>query len=150
MVFYDANGNIQSTAVDSNYCFEPNTTIALEFSSRNTSTYKLQPYAKFKLNMGNVYESYHTGYLRKIKVSPSPTDGKIIAEVTNNSGKKLNFINLAVIFYDASGKVIGYDDTYADCTAIGDVDYTNIYYPYDANYNKITPASYRVYVNYAY
>ena len=150
MIFYNAKGNIQSKTTEFNYCFAPKSTIALEFRSYNTSTYEYQTYSSYKLSLGKVEKSYYSPYTSKIKVNASKTDGCIIAEVKNNSGKKLNFINIAIVYYDMNNKVIGYDETYADCTSNGSTDYISLDYPYDENYEDIVPANYKVYVNYAY
>lgn len=151
MVFYGANGAMQSTTTDFNYCIEPKSKSTMVFRSYNTSTYKEQTYASYKLNLGEVTKSNYSKYgASKISTSVSKTDGSLIVEATNNSGKKLDYVNISAIFYDAQGKAIGYKDTYADCKEANSSDFINIYYPTDEDYNYIVPAKYELFVNYAY
>ena len=151
MVFYNEKGAMQSTTSDFNFCIEPNSTVTMEFSSYNSSTYESQTYGSYKLNLGEVLKSYYNNYgASKIKVSANKSDGSVIAEVTNNSGKKLDTILISAIFYDSQGKVIGYDETYANCKENNTSDFVNLYYPTNENYNDIVPASYKIYVNHAY
>ncbi len=49
-----------------------------------------------------------------------------------------------------NGKIVGYDDTYADVKTNGSVDYVEFYHPYDRNYKDIVPNNYKIYVNESY
>lgn len=151
MIFYDENGKIQSKTSDFNYCFEPKSTIALEFKSYNSSTYMSQTYSSYKMVFSDISKSFYTTYgVKDISVSPNETDGSILAEVTNISSNRYDFIKLAVVYYDINNSVIGFDDAYAYCENPGTTDYVELDYPYDENYRDIKPASYKIYVNYAY
>lgn len=151
MIFYDINGKIQSKTSEYNFCFEPHSSIAMEFSSYNTSTYESQEYSSYKLSLGEVTKSYYTtSCTNKISVNADKTDGCLVAEVTNNSGYDLDTIQVCAVFYDSNNNVIGYYYTYAECYTNGSSDFINLYYPYDENYDSIEPASYKIYVNHAY
>lgn len=152
MLFYDALGNVQSIGYEYNYCFEPKSTIAICFDSYNSSTYTSQTYASYKINLGTVSKSFYTKYgVSKILAGvEGKNDSSLIVRVQNNSSNKYDTIRISVVYYDNQGNVIGYDDTFADCKSSGSIDYINLYYPLNNNYEYITPANYKIYVNYAY
>jgi len=151
MIFYDEKGNIQSKTSDYNYCFEPKTTIALEFLSFNSSTYEPQAYSSYKIVFNEISKSFYTKHgVKDINISSSQTDGSVVAQLTNISSNKYDTIQIAIVYYDINNKAIGYYYTFAECNNAGATDVIDLYYPYDENYEIIKPANYKIYVNYAY
>lgn len=51
----------------------------------------------------------------KINVTSNFGADNVSAKIKNNSGKKLYSIQIACVFYDSKGNVIGYEYHYADC-----------------------------------
>lgn len=151
MVFYNPEGSIQSTESNYNYCFEPNSTIALKFDSYDEDNYEFQEYYSYKLNIANVEKSLYSKYDSKnIKVTTTSESDKLIAIVKNESNYSFSSIRICVIFYDEQGNCIGYDERSPECYNSGTTDYVNLYYPQDEEFNYITPSNYKIYVNYAY
>ena len=64
--------------------------------------------------------------------------------------KNLEFIKIAIVFYDSNGNAVGYDTKYAECQVNGSVDYMSFDFPYDDDYEIIFPSSYKIYVNTAH
>ena len=58
-----------------------------------------------------------------------------MAEV-RNVGKKNAYTNLAVVYYK-DGRIVGYDDRYADVQNPGTVDYVEFRLPYGRDYKTI-------------
>lgn len=150
-VFFDSKGNRLSASSDSNFCLEKNGgECAMYFNGPMDLDYSYVDFDSFKLNI-SVDKSSKTSRASKITIDPRKGSNSVTVEVTNGSNKDLAFIHLSVVYYDASGKVIGYEYAYSNATDAGVVNYTSLPFPYDStNYTAITPSSYKVYVDYAY
>lgn len=72
----------------------------------------------------------------------------VLASVRNN-GKKVLYTNIAVVYYQ-NGRIVGYDNAYADVNNPGSVDYVELYHPYDRHLEDIYTDRYKIYVNYSY
>lgn len=150
LVYYDASGKMLKASNDSNYCLEPNQTATLYFIAPYDSDYNTVAYDSYKLSF-NVDKSYHTTYAAsKIDVVSNMGADNVTAEVINNSNSTLEFINLRIVYYNASGQAIGTEERYAECERPGSSDYISFSLPYDEDYNTIQPASYKIFVNHAY
>lgn len=66
-----------------------------------------------------------------------------------NNGSANEFTNISIVFYK-NGKIIDYDDSYAEVNNPGEIDYLQFNYPYDSEYNTIVPDGFKVYVNDSY
>ena len=149
LVYYK-NGKMIDTASDSNYAFESGTECALFFYGPIDSDYNIAEYDDYKITL-SVEKGTNLVCGRKgINIESNFGADNVSAEVTNNSGKDLYSIQVAVVFYDANGNAIGHEYHYAKCLTNGSVDYLSFDFPYDSNYDTIQPSSYKVYVNNAY
>jgi hypothetical protein len=144
--------NMLDSHDDENYCIGSNETGYLYINGPySSSTYENLSYTSYTPNV-TVENSYYTSYAKKIDINAQNGADKIVATITNNSGKNLSTIKLVAVYYDVNGKIIGIDTSYADDSASsGASSFVNFYYPYDeVTYETIVPASFDVFVNYAY
>lgn len=142
MVFFKA-GKMVGTSSDNCSYLAPNQTTVAHFYSYDVK----REYDDYKLNV-SVAEPFREG-TNKIKIVSDKTDNNVTAEVTNNSGRQLDFIHLAIIYYDQDENAIGFENRYAHCNDIDSTDYVTFNFPYDENYNTIIPDSYKIYLKYA-
>ena len=151
VLYYDADGKLIDQNTNEIYCLSKGNTCALEVTGPYDSDYNSLPYSSYKVELKaeNISES-KLDYIKSIEVENTNTGSKVISHVTNTGDNKIEFTQLAIIFFDADGNAIGYDYHYADVEQSGDTDYLNFEYPYDDNYDTVIPDSYRVYVNEAY
>lgn len=147
---YYSNGKMIDTASESNYAFESGSECALFFYAPHDSDYNDVEYDDYKITLSVKEGSYLICGSKGIDVKSDFGADNVSAEVTNNSGKDLYSIKVAVVFYDANKNAIGYEYNYAECLTDGSVDFLSFNFPHDSNYNTITPDSYKVYVNNAY
>lgn len=150
MVYY-SGGKMIDTSSDYNYGFESDTECALFFHAPTDSNYNDVSYDDYKISLSVDEASSSTTYsAKRIEVSSNIGSENVTAEIKNKSEKDLEFIYIAVVFYDSQNKAIGYEYTYAKCETGGSVDFVSFDFPHDSNYNAITPSSYKIYVNHAY
>lgn len=142
MVFLKASKMI-GTGSDACSYLAPNETTVTYFSSSDVK-YK---YDDYKLNI-SVSKPYSEG-TNKIKIISDKADNNVTAEVTNNSGKQLDYIQLGIIYYDQNENAIGFEEHYADCKDIDSIDYVTFDFPDDENYHTIIPDNYKIYLQYA-
>lgn len=148
---YYSGGKMLDTASDENYAFESGAECALFFHAPYDSSYNRVSYDDYKITMSvEKMSSSIVCDAKKIGVSSNVGAENISAEVKNNSGKEFEFVEVAVVYYNAKGEAIGYEDTYANCKTSGSIDYISLNFPHDDNYDTITPDTYKTYVNYAY
>lgn len=151
MVFYDKNNKIVANSSNEEYAIESYTTIAMYFIAYDTNAYDYIDFNKYKLNFVNLERNqYNKSYVKSISATASKTNDKLVVCAKNKSGTKLEFVKIAVVFYDENNNCIDYDYAYADCSTNGSRDYVNFYYPYDEDYNTIIPTSYKIFINSAY
>lgn len=148
---YFKNGKMIGTTESSNYAFESGSTCALCFGAPYDSNYDNVDYDDYKISMKitNGSDSLVLGS-KKIKVDSNFGADNVVANVSNNSGKQLGSIAIAIVYYNSYGDAIGCDYTYADCNTDGSEDYISFSFPYDSNYDTIYPSDYEIYVNFAY
>lgn len=149
-IAYYRKGKIIDMTSESNYAFEKGRTCALFFHAPYDSNYNDVSYDDFKISISAEKEKNLICASSKIKVTSNFGADNVNAKTKNNSGKKLEYIIIACVFYDAQGNAIGYDYHYAKCTKKGSVDYLSFDFPYDENYQTIRPKKYKIYVNGAY
>lgn len=147
MIFRNARGEAVATSQDANYCLEPGKETVLSFST-----------------LGKVYDSYtytfflqesvygkNRSYASYIQVKKGvSSNNRVMFEMKNTSKVTLNTIHYSIIFYDKDGKVLDADYGYADCKSPGSTDVQEQYFPHDANWKYLTPASYEVLVDSVY
>lgn len=147
---YYSGGKIIGTTSNYNYAFESGSECALFFDAPLDGDYNYVKYNDFKITMSIEEGTNLITGAKNISVSSDFGADNVSAEVTNNSGNKLSSIIVACVFYDSDGNAIGYDYHYANCETAGSLDYMTFSFPYDENYDTITPSSYKIYVNSAY
>lgn len=150
MVFYNKNKKILDASSDDNYCLGSKKTCVLTFLhpyDDNKSQY-IKP-AKYKMTY-NLSSSFYTDYSSKISCKSSLGINSAIVQVKNKGSKDLDTVHLTCVFYNKKGKVIGVESHYADCNDAKSSDVVSFSYPYDSDYEKIIPASCKIYVNHAY
>ncbi|MBS5933730.1 MAG: Ig-like domain-containing protein [Clostridiales bacterium] len=149
LVYYNNSGNMIMATSDSNNCLEPNASCALFFRGPYDSDYKDLDYSDYKITM-SVEKTYADKYdSSKIQVN-SHMGENVTAEFTNNSDYDLEYITVAIVYYDVNGNAIGYDNSYVYCESAGSVDFKTFDFPYDSEYNTIIPNSYKIFINSAY
>lgn len=151
MVYYKNGSMISTVNGGDNNAFEPGTECAITFLGPMDGNYDYVSYDNYKLSMSieKGSENLVLG-VKKISVSSQFGSDNVTAEFTNNSGKSLEFIYAVCVFYDENKKAIGYSEKYIDCKTPGSVDYAAFDFPYDDEYNTITPDSHKIYINKAY
>ncbi len=79
------------------------------------------------------------------------TGNKLIVDITNKSKHDYTDVELSIVFFDSNRKCIGYESEYFDGFTAEKTDYVVFDYPYDKGSEEpIIPASYQIYLNYAY
>ena len=79
------------------------------------------------------------------------TGNKLIVDITNKSKHDYTDVELSIVFFDSNMKCIGYESEYFDGFTAEKTDYVVFDYPYDKGSEEpIIPASYQIYLNYAY
>lgn len=147
---YYSNGKMIDTASDSNYVFESGEECALFFYAPYDSDYNNISYDDYKITLSIEKANYASYDASGIDIDSNIGADNVSAEVKNNSGKNLEFIKIAIVFYDSNGNAVGYDTKYAECQVNGSVDYMSFDFPYDDDYEIIFPSSYKIYVNTAH
>ena len=147
---YFSNGGMIDTSSDFTRALESGKECALFFSAPTDGNYDYVEYNDFKITLSVNKASYEKSCTRGIEIESNTGADNITAQVTNNSGMDFEFVKIAVVFYNAGGKAIGYEYGYADCLKDGSVDYLSFDYPYDSNYEAVYPSDYKIYVNEAY
>ncbi len=137
-VFYDADGN------------------PLGSNSAYLSIYNKQQMACNFYDIPSGYSDYeisikatkpiYTNYSNKIDVTSNDTGEQIVVQVTNNSSDTIDNIDIATVFYK-NGKIVGYENGYDSDLKSDATSTSNIYYPYDANFENVSFDKYKVYVS---
>ena len=137
-IFYDANGNPLGS--DSAYLSIYNKQeMACAFYNIPSG------YSDYEINI-KANKNFYTNYSNKINVTSNDTGEQIVVQVVNNSDKDIESVDLVAVFYK-DGKIVGYDIAYKNELRSGVTSTSNIYYPYDANYEDVSFDNYKVYVS---
>ena len=149
---YMKNGSMIGTRSNNNYAFEKGNTCALFFNAPSDENYRyIYDYDDYKITM-SIEECTSTTItnVSKIKLNENMGAKSLVVEAENTSDQTLDTIIIAAVFFDQDNNPIGYDYSYAKCQSSGSVDYVELDFPVDGNYNRIVPSSYKLYVNSAY
>lgn len=153
VLYYDAADNLIDTKQSSVGPLGTGITAATRISAPYSSGSGYLEYASFKVKL-DAKRSYRKNAElgnKNIAIQTTKTADKLIVTATNTGAVDYNYIHLSVLFFDEQGNCIYYRSNYADCGAAGSVDYKNFDFPYDyQNHTTIVPASFKVYVDYAY
>ena len=88
-------------------------------------------------------------YFDKIDIKHSNNNKNIAVQVTNNSNDNIDYITIAVVYYQGN-TAVGIEDGIKSDIKQGRSANFNIDYAYDKKYNDVKFDSYRVYVTEAY
>ncbi len=121
-VYYSANGSMLDSSSDDNYCLAPGDTCALYYYGPTNADYDRVAYSTYDV-VYNVEPSMYKSRAKGITVSGTKGADNVTAKVVNNSGDTLEFIKVACVFFDASGKAIGYEYHYSEGTSAGATDF---------------------------
>lgn len=152
VVFYQ-NGKMAKIGKDCNYYLEAGReSTFFIYGDYNTTTYKYEVYDDYKVNFDVSTSTIDMKFsdCKNIAYKVDKGTDKMLVEFSNHSSKTFNYIQATVLYYDFEGNVIGSSSTYPECTKAGTVSYETFYYPYDEKGKTIIPASYKLYVDYAY
>lgn len=137
-VFYDEDGNALGS--DSDYLtIYNNQEMACNFYNTPTD------YSDYEINI-KAEENYYTNYSNQIEISNNDTGEQIVVQVTNNADNTIESVDVAVVFY-SDGEIVGYNSAYEYDLRSGSTSTSNIYYPYDSDYNDVSFDEYSVYVS---
>ena len=145
--FYDANNNLINSenayifSVKGNY--KAYTDVFLLSNERNFSTFKVDA----KLSKSTITENF-TDKVEIVNVNK--TSNNIMVQVKNNANKKLKIIDLAMLYYDAAGNVIGYSGSNINDLDENQTTSVKFTLPYDAKYNHVDFSKHELHVNSAY
>lgn len=149
MVYYKSGTPLDASS-ETNYAFEKGNTCAFLFPSPRNYDFSPVAYDNYEINISVEVANNLVCGAKKINVISNMGYNNVVATLTNNSGENLEFITIAIVFYDAIGNAVGYDYKYADCKMAGNTNYLTFDFPYDENYQMIIPSSYEIFVNDAY
>lgn len=137
-VFYDEEGN--SVGSDTSYLsIYGNQEMACNFYNTPTN------YSDYEINI-KANESVYDNYSNKVEVKDNNTGEQLAVQVVNNAGQDINNVDVAVVFYK-DGKIVGFGNDLASDLREGETSTSNIYYPYDENYDDVTFDEYKVFVS---
>lgn len=122
------------------------------YGDYNTTTGKYEVYDDYKVNfdVSTSIMDMKFSECKNISYKVDKGTDKMLVEFSNHASRTLNYIQATVVYYDFDGNVIGSNSTCPECTKQGTVSYETFYYPYDEQGKTIIPASYKLYLDYAY
>lgn len=140
---YFLNGSMIGTESAYNYAFAPHSKCALQGWNYDKT------WDSFKINL-SIEKASSSIIVNNsgIHYSANFGTGNVMVKV-DNRGRKNASTTIAVVFYQ-NGRIIGYDYQYAHVENPGSTAYLEFSFPYDRNYDTITPDKFEVYVNDSY
>lgn len=140
---YFLNGSMIGTESAYNYAFAPHSKCALQGWNYDKT------WDSFKINL-SIEKASSSIIVNNsgIHYSANFGAGNVMVKI-DNRGRKNTSTTIAVVFYQ-NGKIIGYDYQYAHVENPGSTAYLEFSFPYDRNYDTITPDKFEVYVNDSY
>lgn len=146
VVFKDAAGNAITHSSDDNDRLEAGQTCVLIMSYYTDSD---KSYSTYDISISATQSNIPaTQNCKNISFTSSKGEDSVIATFKNNGTDKYDFIQATVVYFDAAGNCLGADYRYTECNNPGSTDICDFPFPYDREYNTITPASYEIYVDY--
>lgn len=139
---YYLNGTMVGIEKDHNYAFAAHSKCALQgWNYDNT-------WDSFKINLKIEKASNIITNNSGIHYSANFGNGNVVVRVDNN-GRRNAFTTIAVVFYK-NGRIVGYSDHNADVKNPGSTAYLEFNFPYDRDFETITPDKFEIYVNDSY
>lgn len=147
VVYYNASNTMVGTASDFCYVLEPGRDAALRVHNPYNSDYEEVGYSRYAVNFV-CKETNAIGNANYIYCGSNFGSGNVMV-TARNSGARAEFTVISIVYYK-NGSIVGYDYRYADINNPGMTDYIQFNFPYDSEYNTITPDNFRVFVNCSY
>ena len=140
--FYDADGTIVGSDDEILEAVGSDSEIVVEMYSTPES------FDNYKIYV-DVNQSSFTTFFDKLEISHNNNGEEIVVQVKNNSSDEIEYMTVAVVFYQGD-KVVGYDSDVASKIKSGRSGNFKLMYPYDKNYHDIYYDNYKVFVTEAY
>ncbi len=140
--FYDKNGVILGSDTEDFISVGANSEIAVEM-------YKTpETWDNYKIYI-DAEQSDDKSYFDNLTINHSNNGKEIAVQVTNNSNDQIDYIAVAVVYYQGD-KAVGIEDGLELDVKPGRSANFNIYYPNDKRYNDVSFDSYKVFITEAY
>lgn len=140
--FYDEKGTIVGSGEEEFQAVGAKSEVAVQIYNTPSSWDNYKIYA-------DADTTDEISYIDKLDIKHSDNQENIAVQVTNNSDDKIEYITVAVVYYQGE-EVVGINDGIESDIKPGRSANFNIYYPADSNYNDVSFDSYKVFVNEAY
>ena len=140
--FYDKENKIVGSDSESIESVGSNAEIAVEMYNTPSS------FDNYKIFV-DVEETTNITYFDKIELTHNNNGKEIVVQVKNKSKETIEYMNVAVVFYQGD-KVVGYDYGTESDTKSGRSANFNLNYPYNKRYDNIKFDNYKVFINEAY
>lgn len=140
--FYDKDGNIVGSDADDLKAVGSNSEVAVEMWDTPSS------WDNYKLYV-DLEQTDEICYFDKVTLTHSNTGEQIAAQVKNNSEDTIEYIKVAVVYYQGD-EVVGIDDGIESDIKPGRSANFNLDFPYDSKYNKVRFDTYKVFITGAY
>lgn len=140
--FYDNAGVIVGSDSENFTAVGANSEVAVEM-------YKTpENWANYKIYV-DVESTREKSYFNDLQITHSNNGSDIAVQVKNNSNDQIDYITVAVVYYQGE-KVVGIEDGIETDIKSGRSANFNIYYAHDRNYRDVPFDSYKVFVTEAY
>lgn len=140
--FYDKDNKIVGSDSKSIESVGANAEIAVEMYNTPNS------FDNYKIFV-DIEETKNTTYFDKVELTHNNNGKEIVVQVKNNSKETIEYMSVAVVFYQGD-KVVGFDDGSESDTKSGRAANFNLYYPYNKRYDNVKFDNYKVFINEAY
>lgn len=147
VLYYNSSGTMIGKTSDYCYVLEPGRETVLHAINPYDSSYNKVDYSRYEVVFA-CEEARAIGNANNISCEANFGSGNVMATVKNLGGYA-EFTSIGVVFYK-NGGIIGYEEHFADVKKSGATDYLQFDFPYDSEYNTITPDNFRIFVNYSY
>lgn len=113
VVFYNSNGSIVDTSSIGVVSMDRNRVI-IDYARCS------KDYSSYEVLLESVDKAWVKSYSNKITLSSNKSDDTVYVTATNNSKKTLdNYVEVAIVAYDADGNFLDCGNTYIDCRDAG-------------------------------
>ena len=154
VLYYDSTGSLIDQRSESTGALKTGYEAAIKvIQPYDENTWDDLDYSSYTVKIDAEKSYYDNAELgnEDIQMEDTDTGNKVIVKFTNTSNIEYDSIKAAIVYFDSYGRCIGYDYGYPDCQTAEKIDYINFDYPVDRNtYETITPASYKLYLNYVH
>lgn len=140
--FYDKNGTLIGTDSDNLRAVGANNNVAIEL-------YQVPDgWDTFKI-LSKAEEATETPYIDDLNLNYLDNGENIEVHVTNNSSNTIEYLTVAVVYYQ-DDEVVGFDFGIEPDVASNSTANFELYYPYDIDENNLEFNNYKVFINEAF